>query len=173
MIINSYYVYILIHLLLIIVVLCIYFGNIEYISNYHNLCKPTIGKIDKIILEEKRDIVPIKKTHGVTSYVDKFLFKLKMIYSYKINEKIHHGYFYNDGIDVNYEEYKKIKSYWDFYKLNKYIKIYYLESNSAISDINILNIQTKHINFYYKWGLCIFILFIVLVLHGCYNLNFL
>lgn len=146
------------------IVTCVYFGNIESKTNYNKLCKPTIGNITKILLEENRNTRPSNITYGITGYSDKILFRLKIVYEYTVNNNVYHGYFYNDGKNTQYDEYEKIKSYWNYHKANKYVKIYYLQHNNKISNIMISNIQSKHINFYYKWGTILFVLFVTLVL---------
>ncbi len=156
------------YLLLVFTATFVYCGYAESNIDYAKICNISIGKITEILLEENRDSSLTNIIYGINTYSNKELYRIKVIYEYKIKDNKYTGYFYNDTTNSNYESLDKIKKYWNYYKANPYIKIYYLKYNNLVSNVDILNIKNNNINFYYRWGLTIFILLMIFLIFSIF-----
>ena len=138
---------------LLFTIIFIYYGITEEQKNYVKLYKPTIGKICDVKLEESTNTILSNLTYGIRNYSSTVLYRIRVKYEYKINNKTHTGYFYNNSKHDKYEELNKVKSYWAQYKLNPYVKIYYSKLDNSISNIDLSKSKKINVNFYYGWSL--------------------
>lgn len=162
--IDKSYVNFILTLILLIICIFTYLGNIEY--HKINKSKLTIAKINNINLEKKHYFGHFNVLNGVVNYGDNYLFRLKVEYSYQINnnkyKKKYNGFFYNNGKNKNYDKYYKIKEYWNTLKSKKYVKIYYLDENNCVSDIDRTHIDKKYARLYNSISVILFYFLIIL-----------
>jgi len=167
-IINSHVVYIIVYILLLLTIIFIYYGIAEEQKNYVKLYKPTIGKICGVELEESTNTILSNLTYGIRNYSSTVLYRIRVKYEYKVGNKTHTGYFYNNSKHDKYEELNKVKAYWARYKLNPYVKIYYSKLDNSISNIDLSKSKKINVNFYYNFSLIALFLLIAYIIFSVF-----
>lgn len=151
----------------ILMIVFVYCGYSESLKNYDNLCNTTIAKIIKFDLQENKLELPTEIINKIPNYENKTLYKAKFTYNFTVNNKIHSGYFYNDGVAISPTDMKNAKKYVKIYKENPYIKIHYLKTslnnNNPVSNISCDNIKSININFYNRWALIMLVITSILL----------
>lgn len=134
-------------IIFIIVMMSVYFiylGYNEKTTGYDNIYLKTVGTIvDKKI--ESIDVVEQKKN----IFKHKSHFRIKLMYSYKVNEKEYTGFYYNDAIDDNFLEPNKYIPIGNTYNYVKKITVFYHKDKPHDSCVSITQIQKRKAKLFY------------------------
>jgi hypothetical protein len=147
---HQYYKLCIIFIILVIAVYFIYLGYNEKYADYNTIYSVTFGTIINKQIETK-DIVEKDKKNALLFKHNK-KFRLKITYTYKVDDKKYTGHFYNDGTTSQYLDPEQYILIGKTYDLIRRVQIFYHNNKPHNSCISLSYIKNRWEKLYYIIG---------------------
>lgn len=146
-----------------IAVYCIILGYQENTINYSQEYIRTVGKIiDKKIESEDN----IEKEKNSNKFKHNKKFRIKITYSYNVNDKEYTGFFYNDGNNSKFLKEEEYIPIGKTYKYVKFVNIFYNKEKPNDNCIKLEEIKNRKKKVYYLLSVGLFFIINIIILYN-------
>lgn len=158
---KKYYKIAIIFALVILVINFIYLGYNEKHCDYNELYVET----NAFITNKQVEIQDIVEQIDINEFRDKKKFRIKINFSYNIDDNVYTGYCYNYGTGDEYMDSYKYQILTRKYDFAKVVRIFYEKNKPYNNCLFLETVRTKWINMYYMISFIIFMQIFVVVFY--------